>query len=136
MGNISSTSIGDKVEQGKEESHHEPIKLSNDEVNNSSKEDQSSCEEGIDIGNIFSNETQLPSPSQKFFYFYQGNYDNIAIFREYKFANEIDRNERLCIIMIYRKKMYVYVSPSSRGRTKRLSPCNERKDVGNAIWQS
>lgn len=95
MGNISSTSVGDKVEQGKQESHREPIRLIDDEVNNSSKEDQSSCEEGTDIGNIFSSETQLPSPSQKFFYFYQGNYDNdiSLFFSNNKRANKIDRNE-------------------------------------------
>ncbi|KAL2721086.1 RING finger protein 10 [Vespula maculifrons] len=70
IGNISSTSIGDKVEQEKQESH-QLIQQSNDEVNNLYKEDQPLCKEATESSNIFSSETQLPSPSQKFFYFYQ-----------------------------------------------------------------
>ncbi|KAI4495232.1 hypothetical protein M0804_001433 [Polistes exclamans] len=72
MGNISSTSIGDKTDQEEQENHQLTTQQMNDKRNNLS-EDQFLCEETIVTSNdnTLLNETLLPSPSQKFFYFYQ-----------------------------------------------------------------
>ncbi|KAI4499969.1 hypothetical protein M0802_004839 [Mischocyttarus mexicanus] len=67
MEDISSASIGDKIDEEKKESHELTIHQMNDERNNL-------CEETIVTSNdntSLLNETLLPSSSQKFFYFYQ-----------------------------------------------------------------